>query len=499
MVKFSGRNVLIVSGRKINSFALTLESVNYLKQSGSKVLYLDLDVFASPISKKRIYRNQILKNLQVKKLTNPIGLTLKNMLLSGRITLDWYSSAQKSANAWNHGERTLNLPLNKIVKSLLARSMGSSQFELSECNKNHVYKLAFDTVFAFLQTQSILDRIPKDSCIDLGVAHGGRDAYSAGAVSLFRRENIQTRLLELGGVSNRWSVFEHSPHYSPDFWRKISDTDDELFDQRLIAGWWDKRLKGADHFRSENWQNSRDLGVLPALLPQHFITFFSSSDFEIPIFEDFDVFPDEFKNQFRALEILSELASLNSIHLVIRRHPNSVDKFGVDREIDSWKKYFNLPNVTYIGPNEKIDTLLLAKLSKVVFTYKSSVGIEAIWLGVSAFALGPARWAWHSKLRAWNKTEIEQVLKFGILPQKKDASKWAAMMLNIDFECQVFREIAGNYASYGSVILRNSSASEFCDKLMRRLIIANSRIRIFFRKHTTFVNQSFNKSNLTGI
>lgn len=479
MVRIIGKNVLIVAGRKINSFALTLECANHLRQSGSNVYYLDLDIFMFPFSQKKRFRNKILKTMQVKRPTNPTNLTIKNLLLAGKISMIWYASALKSVNAWNFVETTLNLPLNKTVKSLLARSMGSSSFELQECNNNHVYKLTFDTVFAFLQTRSQLDRLSRNFQIDLGVVHGGRDAYSAGAVALFRMRNIQTKLLELGGVSNRWSVFDNSPHYSPDFWQKITETDIANCDQAAIEKWWERRLKGSDHFRSENWQKSREEGSLPSSLPHEFITFFSSSDFEVPIFEDFDIFPDEFKNQFQALKNLSDVAAANSMHVVIRRHPNSVDKFGVDRELHNWNEYIDLPNTTYIGPNEKIDTILLAKLSRIVFTYKSSVGIEAIWLGVPAFALGPARWAWDSSLRAWNKAEIEKVLKVDTPSQKLHATRWAAMMLSIDFECRVFKDITGNYATYRSTLLKNSKISNNCDRLLHRTILVASSITIF--------------------
>ena len=67
-----------------------------------------------------------------------------------------------------------------------------------------------------------------------------------------------------------------------------------------------------------------------------------------------------------------------------------------------------MPNLTYIRPKEKIDSIELAKQSKQVFTFKLSVGIEAIWLGVSAFAMGPARWAWTDELRAWNGNQLKE-------------------------------------------------------------------------------------------
>jgi hypothetical protein len=256
-----------------------------------------------------------------------------------------------------------------------------------------------------------------------------------------------------------------------------------------IEIWWAERLKGSDHFRGEEWSQTRIPGLLPHRLPQEFITFFTTSEFELPIFKDFEIIPGKYKTQFQALSDLYKITNELKIHLVIRRHPNSVDWQGSDREFQLWNEFKNLPNLTYIGPKEKIDSIELAIRSKQVFTYKSSVGIESIWLGVSAFAMGPARWAWTNEIRAWDENQ----LRFVILNQKENdkqhAIRWAEMMINMDYPNKIFKSIEGNYARTATNTYHLTKLDIFIE-----LLVVNSLFAIVFVKQ--LVENNFTKNYL---
>jgi hypothetical protein len=434
--------VLVVNGRKINSFALSLEASYFYHLNNYNVKFLNLNIYNNIFSKSVRFRNKVLKENFIEQI--PLANRFLQSFHCANLALLWYLNARKSEKPWSYRLQTMNLETGELVRSLIARTMGSSNFSLLNCSRSQVLDIVFKLFLSYHRTISAIERFP--GLLELGIAHGGRDSFSAGAVAAFREKKIPVRLIESGGVTTNWSNFEKSPHYSPNFWSRLREVEDVNCGADNVDEWWAERLRGSDHFRGEEWSGSRTLGHLPSELPSVFITFFTTSEFEIPVFKDFDVFPGKYKNQFEALSNLYKLTSELDIHLVVRRHPNSVDWQGMDRESKLWDGFKSLSNLTYIGPKEKIDSIELAKRSKQVFTFKSSVGIEAIWLGVSAFAMGPARWAWTDELRAWDENRLKDIILNSPKNNNQHAIRWAQMMLTMDCPNKIFTSIAGNYA-----------------------------------------------------
>ena len=465
--------VLVTNGRKINSFALTLECASFFANSGNDVTLIDGNPFVYPFTVRKKTQDKISSVNQIKIFGDFTGWVV-NVLKAAIHANSWCQKATKSATPWEETALDNRLPLGRLVKSLIARSMGSSNFLLSDCRPSQVYEIAFKSIYSYLQTAKAISRV--DSGIGLGIAHGGRDAYSAGAICAFREMGIETRLIESGGIPSRWSMFATSPHFSPDFWSRLQRPNLEVHPKEEISHWWEQRLAGSDHFRAEEWGHTRTTGLLPHNLPKEYISFFTTSDFEIPVFEEFDVFPGEFSNQTEAFMSLYEVARENNIHLVIRRHPNSVDQHGLDRETSLWANIRDLAGVTYLGPHEKVDSISLARSSRTVFTFKSSVGIEAIWLGVPAFALGPARWAWNDELRAWNMNRLREVVEKNVGVNREHSVRWANMMLNMDFPNSQFEKIHGNNCLYQGIAISNSRFENFADKFLVEVLRKTSQL-----------------------
>jgi hypothetical protein len=460
--------VLIVNGRKINSFALTLECATHYSRQGHDVQLVNLDLTALPFSRKNKALKTILYRNRVNQPKSGLLRTLKNFTKASQLSYEWYQLALQSSDPWDVKLKSIEIPIGRLVKSLIARNMGSSQFSLVDCPQLQVNEIATKAIFSYLQTSDAIQN--SSTKLDLGIAHGGRDAYSAGAFVAFDQRGIKVNLVEAGGVPIRWSLFENSPHYAPDFWSRMECTPDKPFDQQLVKQWWESRLAGSDHFASKEWGSSRVSGLLPKNLPQKFITFFTTSDFEIPVFRKFDFSPSAYKNQFEAFDNLWNAAQKSGEHIVIRRHPNSLDVNGFDRESSLWEEVKNLPGVTYIGPHEKIDSILLAKSSSKVFTFRSSVGIEAIWLGVPSYAMGAARWAWTGELRVWNNERLIEVLSREQNSNPSHAIRWANMMITMDFDNIEFREIHGNFAKRSSETVRNTKLADRIDRLFVSLL-----------------------------
>jgi len=456
-------NVLVVNGRKLNSYALTLECAAFFSRQSERVAFVDSNVFGLPWSLRNRVQNEILSKNGIVKSVGFFRAQI-NLLKAAKEAAAWCAIASDSEKPWECRALNGHLPLGRLVRSLIARSMGTSNFQLSDCAVTQVYEISFKSIFSYLQTiTAIQESFQK---IDLGIVHGGRDAYSAGAICAFRHHGIQTQLVESGGIPTRWSLFMTSPHYSPDFWSRLEKTQTATASEEQIADWWIERLAGSDHFRTEEWGKTRQKDLLPPNLPKEFISFFTTSDFEIPVFEDFDLFPGEFSNQTQAFLELYKICRKNNIHVVVRRHPNSVDQSRADREIPLWREIRNLPGVTYLGPHERVDSIALAKGSRTVFTFKSSVGIEAIWLGVSAYALGPARWAWSEDLRAWDVESLERLVLQPKYANRDHAVRWANMMLEMDYPNTQFEKIQGNMAVFNSTEVTNSKMSNYIDKII---------------------------------
>jgi hypothetical protein len=475
-------NVLVVNGRKINSFALSLEASLFYRMKNHNVKFLNLNFYNNPFSKMNRFRNSILKVNSIEQIYLTKGF-LKSVN-SAHLALLWYLRAKKSDHPWSYRLPIIDLETGELVRSLIARTMGSGNFSLLDCSRTQVLDIVFKFFLSYKRTIIAIERYSGQ--LELGIAHGGRDSFSAGAVAAFREKNIPVRLIESGGISKNWSNFENSPHYSPDFWSRLQEV--KIIDNRMdtVQAWWTERIKGSDHFRGEEWSQTRTPGYLPNQLPNVFITFFTTSEFEIPVFKNFDVFPGKYKNQFEALSDLYKITNEFKIHLVVRRHPNSVDWQGIDREFELWDRFKNLPNLTYIGPKEKIDSIELAKLSKQVFTFKSSVGIEAIWMGVPAFAMGPARWAWTDELRAWNENELKEKILDSPKNNHQHAIRWAQMMLTMDYPNKIFRSIQGNYARTSQDTYLITKFDKIIESFYLNLLFFTQYCRELFRKLTKF-------------
>ena len=476
------KSVLVVNGRKVNSYALSMEAALFYSIKNYNVKFLNINFCNNPFSKMNRFKKKKLKENSVEQIH--LTKSFLQSVNSANLALFWYLNAKKSESPWNYRLPSINLEIGELVRSLVARTMGSGNFLLLDCSKTQVLDIVFKFFLSYNRTVLAIES--HSGQFELGIAHGGRDSFSAGAIAAFREKNIPVRLIEAGGISSNWSNFENSPHYSPDFWSRLLEIEINHNGMDDVRAWWAERLKGSDHFRGEEWSQTRTPGYLPKELPNVFITFFTTSEFEIPVFKDFDVFPGKYKNQFEALSDLYKMTNEVKTHLVVRRHPNSVDWQGIDREIELWDKFKNLPNLTYIGPKEKIDSIELAKRSKQVFTFKSSVGIEAIWLGVPAFAMGPARWAWTDELRAWNENELKEKILEVSKNYHQHSIRWAQMMLTMDYPNKIFKSIQGNHAHTSQKTYQINKFDQYIELFSLNLLFFTQYCRELFRKFINF-------------
>jgi hypothetical protein len=288
--------------------------------------------------------------------------------------------------------------------------------------------------------------IESDMSIETFSICGARDAFGSGSLLAIRERNIKYHITESGAGNNRWSQWPRSPHYAGDWWDKVQEYKpiDLNFPQNEI--WWQDKLRGYDAVTGIDWSLATNKNFTPANLPQIYVSYFSTSDYEFAIFDDLDFKGPNFNNQFEAVRMLLKACKSNKIKLVIRRHPNSVSTTKQDLEEPLWRDFQLDEDVIYISPLEKYDSLAIAKKSKFLFVYESSIGVEGLKLGVPSFALGGAIWAFEEQFRAWSEEKIQDILLGKTSQNPKTIEKWASMMVGFGDEFKYFSFANSRYA-----------------------------------------------------
>jgi hypothetical protein len=119
-----------------------------------------------------------------------------------------------------------------------------------------------------------------------------------------------------------------------------------------------------------------------------FITFFTSSPDEF-----FLVDPDDAKGYLGQLDAIravrDSLAAIGSPELVVRTHPNMRYKSPLEREV--WSRSLSgLSGIRVIDEEQRVNSYELARRSKWVVTYGSTMGVEAMYLGRPTITMGPS-------------------------------------------------------------------------------------------------------------
>jgi hypothetical protein len=101
-----------------------------------------------------------------------------------------------------------------------------------------------------------------------------------------------------------------------------------------------------------------------------------------------------FENMFAWLDVLLDVFRTHPETLfVVRAHPDEARPGKASREsVAMWfeQKAASLPNVAFIPPQERVSSYDLVRMSKFVLIYNSTIGLEAMLLGVPALAAGQA-------------------------------------------------------------------------------------------------------------
>lgn len=471
---------LVIVGRKANTWAWGLEEALRLRAKKLDVTILDLgDSINSKPNPRSRFQSRILQGKGIRVISWTSLLTKEDLQKISKTVRKVVRLLGKSDD-WLEFEYE-KLPIGRILMSSYARTEGARNFPLINVPKTMRYSVIKQVLIAHCTFRNL------DLEFDRIVFSNGRGPMDAAILTICRNQNIATSALESGAHSGKYCIFSNSPHYAPDWWEaviKFSETANHSEILESSRKYWSKKLAGIDEWSSRDWSKEFVKGKLPKGLPKKFVTYFCTSEHEVPVFEDFEGPKFEFMNQQEAIKSLATICSEIGLHLVIKRHPNSLSKKGVDNENPLWSWAKESKKITYIDPCEKYDSYALLRRSACVLTYKSSTGIEAAALRIPSRSLGPAKWAFTEESRADSKEKILQFLKNPTPLSEDHVQNWGAFMSSFGNDLKIFSEIKGGFAladgvKYFATEYYMNSWQKFSEKLHRRLVDAPSPRRNF--------------------
>ena len=464
-------NHVVLIGAKANSWAWGLEQIKNLSSGQDNLVALDFGFEGLDTGNKRNqFQCQFMAQHDVTWLRVSEFLT-KSQKQQVDQKVQYHLSKMQSLSDWVSYEAD-GLPLGRILMSNFARTVGTRAFPLNLLSKGMQFKVSQQALTAFTIYKNL--DIPH-ARISLA---NGRSPIEAAVLHIARNNGIETLVLEIGATTKKMCVYPNSPHYSPDWWEMLEHVAKKVpqFELNEVANrYWQRRLSGWDELSVRDWGEEFESGKLPKELPTKFVSFFCTSEHEVPVVASFESTDLGFSSQQNAAKRLALTCNKLNLALVIKRHPNSIASNGADRESENWDWAKSLTGVTYIDPKSRVDTYALLRKSSAVVVFKSSVAIEATALGIPARSMGPAKWAFGKETRIWNELEVEEFLQYPTKLVNNEEKFWGYLASTFGRPLEIFSDIRGGYAElngerFYSTDYYRPFFIRFLDRVKRKLI-----------------------------
>jgi hypothetical protein len=259
----------------------------------------------------------------------------------------------------------------------------------SNPNLNHFQNLITNLGLTYYQIFQNLEGLNLDSSSNEIWVYNGRPFHERTVVEFAKKNNIKLKYFEIGGEGfnqERWILHEESPHDRLKHQQSIEaycQTNPLNYD--LIESWFRKQQSS----NSESYAIKSNLDTSQNVSPNTFV-FFSSSDDEVAAISD--SWQSSWGNQLNCVaELIKYFESHPELSLIIRVHPNQGNKSKQDKL--RWKALTSAArNIEIYNFNSKVNSYELLRRAIGVFTFGSTIGVEAAYLRKPAAILAPARW-----------------------------------------------------------------------------------------------------------
>lgn len=284
--------------------------------------------------------------------------------------------------------------LQRAVWQNTSLGMAISSFIISLTNDSNPKLRKYRTLInnlalTFFQIFSYLDNLKLTSEKDEIWVWNGRTFHERVITEYAKRSKIPIKFVEIGGEGfdqSRWILHNKSPHNRIDHQNSIKNHYREVPpDFRKIQQWFLGQYPGGVNTYSSNFQ----IKEVDDLFQKYYVYFSSSDDEVSAISTDWNsVWGSQLNAVTALIEYFKEHADLN---LIIRVHPNQKNKSRNDKR--NWMDLKSLSmNIRIFDFNSKVDSYALIAKAAGVFTYGSTIGVEAAHLKKPGALLSYARW-----------------------------------------------------------------------------------------------------------
>lgn len=434
----------VVLSTKSNYWAWGLEAIADLE---NRLMSVDAVVDASsqsqPFSGQQIsFTTSFLERKGLDWKSSPLS-RYKQERLNVYHDLVQYVASKKDDTNWTSMEK-FGVPVGSILCSNYSKIHGTSLFPFSVLPRSFIKSTLKQISYGIV----LFDRLLSSS--QLITLANGRTPLEATILRLGLANSSQMQVLERGRSTKYWQSFNHSPHYPKDWWELMRATaglyenlDDEA--HQSIKHYWSKRLEGVDLIGMKSWQDGTVNCLPEGLDSRPFVLFMCTSLHEQTSLPEFHCTDSGFLNQYEALKATFECCQELGLHLVVKRHPNSLSSQGKDNEDTYWKSAQSLKGVTYISPFAKFNSYYLMSKAHAVVGYKSSSVLEANIMGVPSRVTGPAIWSFSEDSRAWTKGKLFDFLRCPDIFSSKTSEVWALTQLTLGKPLAYFGDISGKF------------------------------------------------------
>jgi hypothetical protein len=248
-----------------------------------------------------------------------------------------------------------------------------------------------------------------------------RGINSGAAIEVAKEKFISYAALELSGRDYKVGVAYNQTSYDPEFWRveyfktiatinrtKVKEGE-EFFKNKLNGHWTNAPAFVKPKKIAEDLSNLKCIDVL---------FLFSSEDEFAALGEDWKMFYESQEDVCRQIK-----ENFPNLNLSVRYHPNQRD---IPKKILQNKlKILDQVGIDYYEPNSKYSSYDLIKISKIIVTFGSTIGLEAVFQGGKVIQVDKS---WYSGLKvicqANSYSELVDYLKN---PDKISIKKYRAL------------------------------------------------------------------------
>jgi len=253
-----------------------------------------------------------------------------------------------------------------------------------------LHGLFVNSIFGIYVAEFIKERDPASQII----LFNGRLAFQWALYQKANSLNIPCLFHERGGDLDRYFIGHFLPHaYQPWFdAMKVIRSQEFSSSQREILrleghSWLNTKISRSDTNNINHGLNQRKGESIPFRSTTTLkISYFTSSMDEFKSLPD-EIFPmSGWDSEYDIVVLIDSLIDrYSNVEFVVRLHPHLTSKPHVEQHM--WNQQF-FRNTHLIRPDSHIDSYELISSSDVVFTFGSTIGLEAIYLGKPVIVCG---------------------------------------------------------------------------------------------------------------